>query len=362
MANKIALITGITGQDGSYLTKLLLSKGYEVHGIKRKSSSINNLRMDRINQVPDYTHPLLFLHYGDLTDTGLLMRLIQDVKPGEIYHLAAMSDVQASFEQPEYTADVNGLGTLRMLEAIRMAGFEREVRFYQASTSELFGNSSESPQSETTPFLPASPYAVSKLFAYWMTTNYRNAYGLFACNGILFNHESPYRGECFVSRKISLSVAKIALGLQETLYLGNLDAQRDWGHAEDYVEAMWLILQQKKADDYVIATGISTTVREFVQKSFSIIGVYLYFEGSGIEEKAYCLFSENSDFQIRKHQLLLAVDPRFFRPTDVEWLTGDAGKATQLLNWAPKKSIDVLIREMVEADLNLIQNQQKWTF
>jgi GDPmannose 4,6-dehydratase len=358
MANKIALITGITGQDGTYLTKFLLSKGYDVHGIKRRTSAQNNQRMDRINDAIDYTHPQLFLHFGDLADTGVIMKLIQHIKPDEVYHLAAMSHVHASFEQPEYTSDVNGLGALRILEAIKMSGMEQEVRFYQASTSELFGNSTESPQSEKTPFLPTSPYAVSKLFAYWMTANYRNTYGLYACNGILFNHESPLRGESFVSRKITLSVAKIALGLQETLFLGNLNARRDWGHAEDYVEAMWLILQQQKADDYVIATGISTSVREFVKKSFGILGVFLYFEGEGIEEKGYCQFSENSHFKIRKHQLLLAVDPQYYRPTDVECLTGDARKANQRLAWYPKKSIDILIGEMVAADLQLIKYQQ----
>lgn len=359
---KKAFITGITGQDGAYLAHFLLTKGYEVHGLKRRSSSINTSRIDILSINKHLPNERLIMHYGDLSNAGNLIQLIQQIQPHEIYNLAAMSHVQVSFEQPAYTAEINGLGTLHLLDAIKTLGLEGKTRFYQASTSELFGNTSLSPQSEITPFSPASPYAVSKLFAYWTTINYRNAYHIFGCNGILFNHESPLRGEHFVTRKISRSVARIALGLQQTLVLGNLNAERDWGHAQDYVKAMWLMLQQNDPADYVIATGISTSVREFVRKSFEIIGVNLYFEGLGLEEKGYCLSSKNSHYPITKNKLLVTVDPQYFRPTDIECLVGDASKARDCLQWFPQITLDNLIREMMEADLNLIQNQKKWTF
>ncbi len=356
---KKAFITGITGQDGAYLTPFLLDKGYEVHGLKRRSSSLNISRIDFPAIQMKGQNERLIMHFGDLSDAGNLIHLIQQIQPDEIYNLAAMSHVQVSFEQPAYTAEINGLGTLHLLNAINILGLGGKTKFYQASTSELFGNSSQSPQSETTPFIPSSPYAVSKLFAYWTTLNYRKAYQIFACNGILFNHESPFRGEHFVTRKISRSVARIALGLQQILILGNLNAQRDWGHAQDYVKAMWLMLQQNNPSDYVIATGISTSVREFVIKSFHIIGVKLYFEGSGLEEKGYCLSSEKSPYYIPKNKLLIKVDPQYFRPNDIEWLVGDASKAKAHLNWFPLITLDFLVREMVETDLNLIKKLQK---
>jgi len=356
---KKAFITGITGQDGAYLALLLLDKGYEVHGLKRRSSAINTSRIELLSIHKNLPNERLIMHFGDLSDAGNLIQLIRQIQPDEIYNLAAMSHVQVSFEQPAYTAEINGIGTLHLLDAIKTLGFEGKTRFYQASTSELFGNSYLSPQSEITPFLPASPYAISKLFAYWTTINYRNAYHIFGCNGILFNHESPLRGEHFVTRKITRSVARIALGLQQTLVLGNLNAQRDWGHAQDYVKAMWLMLQQNNPSDYVIATGISTSVREFVKKSFHIIGVKLYFEGSGLEEKGFCLSSENSQYPIKKNKLLVTVDPQYFRPTDIKKLVGDASKAKDFLQWFPQITLDFLIREMVEADLNLIQKPIK---
>lgn len=354
---KTALITGITGQDGAYLTKLLLSKGYEVHGIQRRTSRLNDVRMDTIHRETFNANTHLFKHFGDLSDAGMLIKLVQKIQPDEVYHLAAMSHVQVSFDQPEYTADINATGTLRLLEAIKIAGLCQKTKFYQASTSELFGNAAKSPQGESTPFHPTSPYAISKLFAFWMTTNYRNSYGLFACNGILFNHESPLRDESFVTRKITMAVAKIGLGYQKTLYLGNLNAKRDWGHAEDYVEAMWLMLQKNEPDDYVIATGISTSVREFVKKSFDIIGIKLQFKGIGAAEKGYCLSSQNSLYPVKKNSLLVAIDPKFYRPTDIEWLIGDTRKAIKELNWKAKTSIDHLVKEMVTSDIQIVLNQ-----
>jgi GDPmannose 4,6-dehydratase len=357
MTKKIALITGITGQDGTYLTKLLLSKGYEVHGMHRRTSRINNVRIDTIYREAIVAKSNLFTHFGDLSDAGMLIKLMQQIQPDEVYHLAAMSHVQVSFDQPEYTADINATGTLRLLEAIKINGLCQKTKFYQASTSELFGNADTSPQGETTPFHPTSPYAISKLFAFWMTTNYRNSYGLFACNGILFNHESPLRDESFVTRKITMAVAKIGLGCQKILYLGNLNAKRDWGHAEDYVEAMWLMLQKNKPDDYVIATGISTSVREFVEKSFDIIGVKLQFEGNGTNEKGYCLSSQNNLYPVKKNSLLVAIDPQFYRPTDIEWLIGDTTKAKKDLHWEARTSIDCLVHEMVTSDIKSVLNQ-----
>lgn len=359
MTKKIALITGITGQDGAYLTKLLLSKGYEVHGMQRRTSRLNNVRMDTIQREAAVGNTHLFTHFGDLSDAGMLIKLVQQIQPDEVYHLAAMSHVQVSFDQPEYTADINATGTLRLLEAIKIAGLCQKTKFYQASTSELFGNATKSPQGESTPFHPTSPYAISKLFAYWMTTNYRNSYSLFACNGILFNHESPLRDESFVTRKITMAVAKIGLGCQKTLYLGNLNAKRDWGHAEDYVEAMWLMLQKNKPDDYVIATGISTSVREFVEKSFDIIGIKLQFEGIGTDEKGYCLSSQNSLYPVKKNSLLVAIDPQFYRPTDIEWLIGDTTKAKKELHWEARTSVDSLVHEMVTSDIQSVTHQIK---
>ena len=354
---KKALITGITGQDGAYLTELLLKKGYEVHGVKRRSSMFNTQRIDHLYEDPHVPTRHMTLHYGDLTDSTNLIRIIQEVQPDEIYNLGAMSHVHVSFETPEYTANADGIGALRILEAIRLLGLTKKTKFYQASTSELYGLVQAVPQSETTPFYPRSPYAVAKLYAYWITVNYREAYGMYACNGILFNHESPLRDESFVTRKITMSVAKIGLGIQKTLYLGNLNAKRDWGHAEDYVEAMWLMLQKNKPDDYVIATGISTSVREFVEKSFDIIGVKLQFEGNGTNEKGYCLSSQNSLYPVKKNSLLVAIDPQFYRPTDIEWLIGDTTKAKEELHWEARTSVDSLVHEMVTSDIQSVLNQ-----
>lgn len=339
---KVALITGITGQDGAYLAEFLLDKGYIVHGIKRRSSSFNTERIDHLYQDPFEEDIRFFLHYGDLTDSTNLIRIIQEVRPDEIYNLGAQSHVQVSFETPEYTADVAALGALRLLEAIRICGLEKSCRFYQASTSELYGLVQETPQSETTPFYPRSPYAVAKLYAYWIVVNYREAYGMYACNGILFNHESPKRGETFVTRKITRAVARIKLGLQDKLYLGNLDAQRDWGYAGDYVELMWLMLQQDKADDYVMATGVSTSVRDFVYNSFRHAGINLRFEGEGVNEVGIC---EETG------RVLVEVNPRYFRPTEVDFLLGDASKAKRELGWEPKVSLETLTAMMVDADL-----------
>src|SRR5690554_4742915 len=320
MQKKVALITGVTGQDGAYLSEFLLKKGYEVHGVKRRSSLFNTDRIDHLYQDPHVENQRYFLHYGDLTDSTNLTRIIQEVQPDEIYNLAAMSHVHVSFEMPEYTANADGIGTLRVLEAIRLLGLEKKTRIYQAATSELYGNVQEVPQSETTPFYPRSPYAVAKLYAYWITVNYREAYGMFACNGILFNHESPLRGETFVTRKITRAAARIGLGLQDKLYLGNLDAQRDWGHARDYVRMMWMILQAEQAEDWVIATGKTTSVREFVVKAFLELGIELEFRGSGIDETAVVSYCHHPDFQLIPGTEVLAVDPRYFRPTEVDLL------------------------------------------
>ena len=354
---KIALITGITGQDGAYLTELLLSKGYEVHGIKRRSSLFNTDRIDHLYQDPHDTNKNLILHYGDLSDSTNLIRIIQQVQPDEIYNLGAMSHVKVSFDTPEYTANADGIGTLRILEAIRILNLTKKTKIYQASTSELYGLVQAVPQSETTPFYPRSPYAVAKLYAYWITVNYREAYGLFACNGILFNHESPLRGETFVTRKITRGVAKIALGLQDKLYLGNLDARRDWGHAKDYVEAMYLILQQEQPEDFVIATGITTPVREFVRMAFAEVGIEIRFSGEGVNEKAIVVACNNPKYQLAIGQEIIAVDPKYFRPTEVDLLIGDPTKCNQKLNWKPKYNLQGLVSEMVIADLDLFEKE-----
>ncbi|WP_121812424.1 GDP-mannose 4,6-dehydratase [Mucilaginibacter kameinonensis] len=355
---KVALITGITGQDGAYLTELLLSKGYEVHGIKRRSSLFNTDRIDHLYQDPHEKEINLVLHYGDLSDSTNLIRIIQQVQPDEIYNLGAMSHVKVSFETPEYTANADGIGTLRLLEAIRILGFEKKTKIYQASTSELYGLVQAVPQSETTPFYPRSPYAVAKMYAYWITVNYREAYGIYACNGILFNHESPLRGETFVTRKITRATAKIAMGLQDKLYLGNLDAQRDWGHAKDYVEAMYLILQQDTPTDYVIATGITTAVREFVRMAFAELGIEIEFIGSGLKEKGYVISCSNPEYQLETGKELVAVDEKYFRPTEVDLLIGDPTKSKTLLGWAPKYNLKGLVSEMVAADVDLFKREK----
>jgi GDPmannose 4,6-dehydratase len=358
MAKKVALITGITGQDGAYLTELLLSKGYEVHGIKRRSSSFNTDRIDHLYQDPHDDNLGLILHYGDLTDSTNLIRIIQQVQPDEIYNLGAMSHVKVSFDTPEYTANADGIGTLRILEAIRILSLTKKTRIYQASTSELYGLVQAVPQSETTPFYPRSPYAVAKLYAYWITVNYREAYGMYACNGILFNHESPLRGETFVTRKITRATAKIAMGLQDKLFLGNLDAQRDWGHAKDYVEAMYLILQQDTPEDYVIATGVTTRVREFVRMSFAEVGITVEFKGEGADEKGYVVSCSNPDFQIEAGKEVVAVDKAYFRPTEVDLLIGDPTKSKTKLGWQPKYNLQGLVKEMVAADVELFRREK----
>lgn len=354
---KKALITGITGQDGAYLAELLLSKGYEVHGIKRRSSLFNTERIDHIYQDPHEDSISFVLHYGDLTDSTNIIRIIQQVQPDEIYNLGAMSHVKVSFDNPEYTANVDAMGTLRILEAVRILGLTEKTKIYQASTSELYGLVQEVPQSEKTPFYPRSPYAVAKLYGYWITVNYREAYGMFATNGILFNHESPLRGETFVTRKITRAVAKIALGLQEILYLGNMDAQRDWGHAKDYVEAMYLILQQDIPEDYVIATGITTRVREFVRLAFAELGVELAFSGEGTEEVGKVVRCTNPSYQLPEGKAIVKVDPRYFRPTEVDLLIGNPEKAQKQLGWKPKYDLSGLIEEMVAADLAYFEQQ-----
>ncbi len=356
--SKVALVTGVTGQDGAYLSDLLLKKGYIVHGIKRRSSLFNTERIDHLYQDPHVSHRNFILHYGDLTDSTNLIRIIQEVQPDEIYNLAAMSHVHVSFETPEYTANADGIGTLRILEAVRLLGLSKKTKIYQASTSELYGLVQEVPQSEKTPFYPRSPYAVAKLYGYWIIVNYREAYNMFAVNGILFNHESPLRGETFVTRKITRAVAKIALGLQDKLFLGNLDAQRDWGHAKDYVEAMWMMLQVDKAEDYVVATGITTPVREFVRKAFKEVGVELEFKGKAEKEVGIVTASSNPDFPVKKGQEVVAVDPRYYRPTEVELLIGDASKAQKQLGWKPKYTLDMLVKEMVEADVDLFRKEK----
>jgi len=358
MIKKIALITGITGQDGAYLTELLLSKNYEVHGIKRRSSLFNTDRIDHLYQDPHDEKKNLILHYGDLSDSTNLIRIIQQVQPDEIYNLGAMSHVKVSFDTPEYTANADGIGTLRLLEAIRILGLEKKTKIYQASTSELYGLVQAVPQSETTPFYPRSPYAVAKMYAYWITVNYREAYGIYACNGILFNHESPLRGETFVTRKITRATAKIAMGLQDKLYLGNLDAQRDWGHAKDYVEAMYLILQQEVAEDYVIATGVTTRVREFVRLAFAEVGIELEFKGEGVGEKAYVVSCTNPDFIIEIGKEVVAVDDKYFRPTEVDLLIGDPTKSKTKLGWQPKYDLQGLVKEMMAADVNLFRREK----
>jgi len=355
---KKALITGITGQDGAYLADLLLKKGYEVHGIKRRSSLFNTDRIDHLYQDPHESHLRLVLHYGDLSDSTNLIRIIQQVQPDEIYNLGAMSHVQVSFETPEYTANADGIGTLRILEAIRILGLANKTKVYQASTSELYGLVQAVPQSETTPFYPRSPYAVAKLYAYWITVNYREAYGMFACNGILFNHESPLRGETFVTRKITRGTAKIALGMQDKLFLGNLDARRDWGHAKDYVEAMWLILQQDKPEDFVIATGVTTTVRDFIRMAFGEVGITLEFKGAGVEEKGFVVSCSNPDFQLEIGKEVVAVDARYFRPTEVDLLIGDPSKCKSKLGWSPKYDLAALVNDMMKSDVENFQKER----
>ncbi|MFV0348692.1 MAG: GDP-mannose 4,6-dehydratase [Halodesulfovibrio sp.] len=349
MSRKVALITGITGQDGSYLARLLLEKGYEVHGIKRRSSLFNTARVDDLYEGPQAPDRSFFLHYGDMTDSSNLLRVMQEVQPDEVYNLAAQSHVAVSFESPEYTADVTAMGTLRLLEAIRILRLESKTRFYQASTSELFGKVQEIPQKETTPFYPRSPYAVAKLYAYWICVNYREAYGMFACNGILFNHESPVRGETFVTRKITRALARIKLGLQDRLYLGNMNALRDWGHTQDYVRMQWLMLQQDEPKDYVIATGVQHSVREFVEVAASKLDMRLEWRGSGVDEKGY-----DAD----TGACIVAVDPRYYRPTEVESLLGDATRAKEELGWEPEISFDEMVEEMAEEDLREAQREK----
>ncbi len=349
---KTALITGITGQDGSYLAELLLAKGYEVHGIKRRASSFNTQRIDHIYQDPHTPNPRMVLHYGDLTDSSNLTRILQQVQPDEVYNLGAQSHVAVSFESPEYTADVDAMGTLRVLEAIRLLGLDKKTRFYQASTSELYGLVQEIPQKETTPFYPRSPYAVAKLYAYWITVNYREAYGMYACNGILFNHESPRRGETFVTRKITRGLANIAQGLESCLYMGNMDALRDWGHAKDYVRMQWMMLQQDQPEDFVIATGVQYSVREFIRWSAAELGITLRFEGKGVEEHAVVERIEGDKAPaLKAGDVIVRVDPRYFRPAEVETLLGDPSRAARNLGWAPEIGVADLVAEMVEADL-----------
>lgn len=355
---KIALITGVTGQDGAYLTEFLLKKDYIVHGIKRRSSLFNTDRIDHLYQDPHVDNRNFILHYGDMTDSTNLIRIIKEVQPDEIYNLAAMSHVAVSFEIPEYTGNADGLGTLRILDAVRLLGLEKKTRIYQASTSELYGKVQEVPQTETTPFYPRSPYAVAKMYAFWMTVNYREAYGMFACNGILFNHESPLRGETFVTRKITRAVARIGLGLQDKLYLGNLDAQRDWGHAKDYVRMMWMILQADQPEDWVIATGKTTTIRDFVKLAFKHIGVTLQFVGAGVDEVAIIKETTNPDYQLQVGQEVLGVDARYFRPTEVDLLIGDATKAKEKLGWTPKIQLEELIEDMMSSDIKLMKKEQ----
>lgn len=354
MSSKVALITGITGQDGSYLAEFLLKKGYTVHGIKRRSSLFNTDRIDHLYEDPHVEDRKLILHYGDMTDSMNLTRIIQDTQPDEIYNLAAMSHVHVSFETPEYVANADGVGTLRILEAVKLLGLTEKTRIYQASTSELFGKVQETPQKETTPFYPRSPYAVAKMYAYWITVNYREAYNMFAANGILFNHESPVRGETFVTRKITRAVSKIAIGLQEKLYLGNLNAKRDWGHAKDYVKMMWLILQAEKAEDWVIATGQTTTVRDFVAMAFRYLGVELEFKGEGVNEKGYIKSCSNPDYQLEIGKEVVAVDSRYFRPTEVDLLLGDPTKAEEKLGWVREFKLQDLVDDMMKSDLKLM--------
>jgi GDPmannose 4,6-dehydratase len=352
---KVALITGITGQDGAYLTRLLLDKGYEVHGVKRRTSLLNTDRIDDIYQDPHENDVRLKLHYGDLSDSTNIIRIIQEVQPDEIYNLGAMSHVRVSFDEPEYSADVDGIGTLRILEAVRILGLTNKTKIYQASTSELYGLVQEVPQSEKTPFYPRSPYAVAKMYAFWITVNYREAYNMFACNGILFNHESPLRGETFVTRKITRGVSRIALGLQDKIFLGNLDAKRDWGHAKDYVEAMYLILQQDKPEDFVIATGQTTSVRDFVKMAFGYVGISLEFRGKGEKEVAVVTACKNPEYQVPVGKEVIAIDKRYFRPTEVDLLIGDPTKANTVLGWKPKHTLQDLVTDMMQSDLELFK-------
>lgn len=359
MAKKVALITGVTGQDGAYLSELLLEKGYDVHGIKRRASLFNTERIDHLYKDPHENNVNFHLHYGDLSDSTNIIRIIQEVQPDEIYNLGAMSHVKVSFDQPEYVANVDGIGTLRLLEAIRILGLTKKTRIYQASTSELYGLVQEVPQKETTPFYPRSPYAAAKMYAYWITVNYREAYGMFACNGILFNHESPLRGETFVTRKITRGVAQILTGFENCLYLGNLDARRDWGHAKDYVEAMWRILQQDVAEDFVIATGVTTTIRDFVKMAFGVLGIELAFEGEGVDEKGIVASCSNPEYLLPVGKVVVSVDPKYFRPTEVELLIGDPTKSKTKLGWEPKYDLQALAEEMVWSDLNIFKNTNK---
>lgn len=356
--SKIALITGVTGQDGAYLSEFLLDKGYQVHGIKRRSSLFNTDRIDHLYQDPHEKHVHFHLHFGDLTDSTNLIRIIQETQPDEIYNLGAMSHVQVSFETPEYTANADGVGILRLLEAVRLLGMTKKTKIYQASTSELYGMVQTVPQSETTPFYPRSPYAVAKLYAYWITVNYREAYGMFASNGILFNHESPIRGETFVTRKITRAVAKIGLGLQDKLFLGNLDARRDWGHAKDYVEAMWLMMQHDQPEDFVIATGVTTAVRDFVKMAFAEIGIQLEFKGKDDHEYAEIVSCSNPDYQVESGKKIVCVDPKYYRPTEVDLLIGDPRKAREKLGWKPKYDLAALVKEMVHSDVELFRRQK----
>ena len=355
---KIALITGVTGQDGAYLVELLLEKGYYVHGIKRRSSLFNTNRIDHIYVDPHIPHSRFKLHYGDLTDSTNIIRIVQEVQPDEIYNLGAMSHVQVSFETPEYTANADGIGILRILEAVRLLNLTKKTKIYQASTSELYGLVQEIPQKESTPFYPRSPYGVAKLYAYWMIVNYREAYNMFACNGILFNHESPLRGETFVTRKITRAVAQIALGLNDKIYLGNLDAQRDWGHAKDYVEAMWRMLQQEVPEDYVIATGVTTPVREFVRMAFAEAGIEIVFKGKKEQERAFVVHCSNPEYQVAEGTEVVSVDPRYFRPTEVDLLIGDASKAKRQLGWSPTYTLKELVSEMVQYDLDVFKKDK----
>ena len=356
--SKIALITGITGQDGAYLAEFLIKKGYIVHGLKRRSSLFNTERIDHLFEDPHKPNPKLILHFGDMTDSTNLTRIVKEVQPDEIYNLAAMSHVKVSFDVPEYVADTDGIGTLRLLETIRLLGFEKKTRIYQASTSELYGKVQEVPQTETTPFYPRSPYAVAKMYAYWITVNYREAYGIFAANGILFNHESPIRGETFVTRKITRAVSRIALGLQDKFFLGNLDAKRDWGHAKDYVKVMWMILQADKAEDWVIATGKTTTIRDFVKMSFFHVGIELEFKGIGLEEKVTIKKCNNTDYQLEIGSEVLSVDTKYFRPTEVDLLIGDSTKAKTKLGWKLEYDLQALVDDMMTSDLKLMKKDQ----
>ncbi len=351
MSQKIALVTGVTGQDGAYLSELLLKKGYIVHGIKRRSSLFNTDRIDHLYQDPHVDNRNFILHYGDMTDSMNLTRILQEVQPDEIYNLAAMSHVAVSFDTPEYTANADGIGTLRLLEAIRLLGLEKKTKIYQASTSELYGLVQEVPQKETTPFYPRSPYAVAKMYAYWITVNYREAYNIFACNGILFNHESPVRGETFVTRKITRATSRIAQGVQDKLYLGNLDAKRDWGHAKDYVRMMWMILQADEPEDWVIATGVTTTVRDFVKMAFGYCGIELEFKGEGVDEKGYVVSCSNPDYQLEIGKEVIAVDANYFRPTEVDLLIGDATKAREKMGWVPEYDLKALVEDMMASDI-----------